>query len=260
MNSQDNEVRPYKLFNQLIADTVVVTMDPGRPEVVNSTNEAGRLAGFRIRTLNLLPPPQQVLVRGEAAFHMNLNRDRIQAVFAEVGRSDIHVPDSLDGATIAVHIPKAAVSMYGDCRGRIEVRHESTGNFAVESKRTKPGTEDFGSNCTLLLQAPAPTVSVPAGLDMAAIAEAGLELTGMSSSEAHSLCQTIDWSSTLVVPVPRDISSVQPVKVDGVDGTLVEIPSHANAYVLLWVKDGVIFSLSGHGGTQDALAAAASLR
>src|SRR2546427_5170947 len=48
-----------------------------------------------------------------------------------------------------------------------------------------------------------PTVSVPPDLNMSDIAEAALELAGMSPAEARSFCQTVDWSSTLVVPIPR---------------------------------------------------------
>ena len=83
----------------------------------------------------------------------------------------------------------------------------------------------------------------------------------MSSSEAHTFCQTVDWSSTLVIPVPRSSSSYETVTVDGVEGTLItETLSQGNRYSLLWVKNGVVQSLAGRGSPADALALAASLR
>ncbi len=237
MGNDEPNSRPYKLINQFIADNVVVTMDPGKPNVVASVTDAAQLTGYPIRTLGSLGAPQNILVHGETAFQMNLNRDRIEALLDEVGRSDIHIPESANGALIAVHIPKVAISTYGDCR-----IHNA-------------------DNCTYLAQAPSPTVSVPPDLNMSEIAEAALELAGMSSGEAHSFCQTVDWSSTLVVPIPRNTSSYETVTVDGVEGTLItEALPQGNQYSLLWVKNGVIHSVMGHGSSSDALALAASLQ
>jgi len=96
---------------------------------------------------------------------------------------------------------------------------------------------------------------------MAAIAEAALELVGMSPAEARSFCQTVDWSSTLVVPIPSNSSSYETVAVDGVEGTLItETLAEGNRYSLLWIKNGVIHSLAGHGNASEALSLAASLR
>jgi hypothetical protein len=104
-------------------------------------------------------------------------------------------------------------------------------------------------------------VSVPPDLNMSEIAEAALELAGMSPAEAHSFCQTVDWSSTLVVPIPRNTSSYETVSVDGVEGTLIqETLSQGNRYSLLWIRNGVIHSLAGRGNSSDALTLAASLR
>ncbi len=116
-------------------------------------------------------------------------------------------------------------------------------------------------NCVYLLQAPSPTVSVPPELKMAEVAEAGLELAGMNPSEAHAYCQTVDWSSTMVVPIPRNNSSYQKVNVDGIEGTLItETGGSSNGYSLLWIKNGVIYSLMGRGDSDQALNLAASLR
>jgi hypothetical protein len=117
------------------------------------------------------------------------------------------------------------------------------------------------TSCTYLVQAPSPTVNVPPELNMSEIAEAALQLAGMTPAEAHSFCQTVDWSSTMVVPIPRNTSSYETVRVDGVEGTLItETFPQGNRYSLLWIKNGVIHSLAGHGNSSDALTLAASLR
>jgi hypothetical protein len=66
-----------------------------------------------------LGAPHNVEVNGETAFQMTINRDRVDTLLEEIGRSDIHIPESANGALIAAHIPKTVISIYGDC----PVRH-----------------------------------------------------------------------------------------------------------------------------------------
>jgi hypothetical protein len=263
MSGSEPDSRPYKLFNQFIADNVVVTMDPGEPDVVSNLSTAAQLTGYPIRVIGSLGTPRRVEVNGETAFQMTINRDRVATLLDEIGRSDIHIPESADGALIAVHIPKAVISMYGDCpvrRGHVASTSQSRAE-ALAERKTERMANMKDTNCTYLIQAPSPTVSVPPDLNMSDIAEAALELAGMSPAEARSFCQTVDWSSTLVVPIPRNSSSYETVTVDGVEGTLImETLAQGNRYSLLWIKNGVIHSLAGHGNSSDALSLAASLR
>ena len=263
MSSVEPDSRPYKLINQFISDNVIITMDPGKPDVVSSTTEAAQLAGYAVRTIGSLGVPQRVEVNGETAFQMTINRDRIETLLEEVGRSDIRIPESANGALIAVHIPKSVISMYGDCP--VRHRHASSNPEsqaeALAERKMERMQNIKDTNCTYLIQAPSPTVSVPRDLNMSDIAGAALELAGMSPAEARSFCQTVDWSSTLVVPIPRNSSSYETVTVDGVEGTLItETLSQGNRYSLMWVKNGVIHSLAGHGNSSDALTLVASLR
>jgi hypothetical protein len=260
MSNGEPDSRPYKLINQFLTDNVVVTMQPGKPNVVPDVAQAAQLAGYPIRSIGSLGAPQSIQVSGETAFQMTLDRDRIETVLDEVGRSDIRIPESANGALIAVHIPKIVVSMYGDC----PVRHNyetSDAQSQAEAMAERKMERRKSMNCVYLIQAPSPTVSIPPDLKMSEIAEAALELAGMSSAEAHSFCQTVDWSSTLVVPIPSNTSSYETVGVDGVEGTLItQNLAQGNRYSLLWVKDGMIHSLAGQGNSSDALTLAASLQ
>lgn len=262
MSNAEPDSRPYKLINQFFADNVIVTMDPGPPQMVTAPSKAAQLAGYRVRTIGGLGAPQHIQVSGETAFQMTINRERVETLLDEVGRSDVRIPESANGALIAVHIPKIAISMYGDC----PVRQGSTNpNQSREEALAERKMEHLAAmkneNCTYFIQAPSPTVSVPPDLNMPEIAAAALELAGMSPAEARSFCQTVDWSSTLVVPVPRNTGSYEKVTVDGVDGTLItqNFPQ-GTRYSLLWIKNGMIHSLAGHGSSSDALTLAASLR
>jgi Putative zinc-finger len=246
--------RTAKMLSQLISDNVVVTMDAGKPQPQPSAAAASKLAGFDVRTIGELGTPRKILVNGEAAFQMTLNRDRMQAILQEAGRSDIQLPSSI-GAMVAVHIPRTVLSAYGNCPERM-AHH---GPPPQEQPGGESNQPDAADNCVFMVQAPSPTVSVPPNLNISQVAEAALELAGMSPSEAHSFCQTVDWSSTLVVPVPGNVSSYQTVNVDGVTGTLISLRSDRNRYSLLWVKNGIIYSLNGHGDPNQALNLAASL-
>jgi hypothetical protein len=225
-----------KQLGQLISDRVVVTMQPGDPTPENSISAASNAAGFEVKALDALGTPSRILVRDEAAFHLQLDRDRMEALLEAVGRTDIAIPPQIDGAEVAVHIPRAVDIRYGQCSG----------------------TNREG--CVQFTQMPSPAISIPASLKMADLAEAMLQLGGMSASEAAAFCQTVDWSSTLVIPVPRNASTTRTVPVDGVNGTLVQSEGRYGAdYALIWVKDKRIFAITGSGAPDQALAVAESL-
>ncbi len=85
---------------------------------------------------------------------------------------------------------------------------------------------------------------------------------GLSPEEAAQFSQTVDWTTTLVIPIPRYGTSYDEVVVDGVDGILVlqDINDHAGNYVLVWVKDDILYALTGPGNKSSALQIANSLR
>ncbi|HEX7363510.1 MAG TPA: hypothetical protein VF283_23710 [Bryobacteraceae bacterium] len=230
-----------KLLAQFISDNVVVTMKPGAPAIASSPQNASAMVGFPVTTLSALGTPQRISVTGEGAFQMTLDRSRIQALFDAAGRSDLSVPLSVDGSLVAVHIPKSVHMQYGNC---------SKTNHAPSA------------NCVNFIQVPSPTVSVPPSLNIAALAEAGLQVAGMDAAQAQAFSQSVDWSSTLVIPVPENAGSYETVPVDGVNGTLIASlprPHSPGGYALIWVKNGIIYSLAGGGSADTALNVAESL-
>jgi hypothetical protein len=84
----------------------------------------------------------------------------------------------------------------------------------------------------------------------------------MSREEAAAFTSTVDWTSTLVVPIPRNAAINEQVVVDGVTGTLIQRSSEEGPqFALLWVKDGIIYAISGLGtNSQQAVEMANSLR
>jgi hypothetical protein len=240
---------PGKMIGQFISDNIVVTMH-SEPQVVADASQAKQLAGFAVRLLSARSDAPRLMVQGEEGFQMTLNRDRLQGILDEFGRSDLQLPSSVDGALLAVQIPKAVTAVYGSC------------SQAGKNRGQKPSSVADLAGCVILTQVPSPTVSVPPDLNIQQLATLALEAAGMSAQDAQAFCETVDWTSTLVVPIPRDAGSYETTSVDGVQGTLITLRGWARGmpgYSLLWVKSGIIYSLTGFGNADQAVPLADSL-
>jgi hypothetical protein len=114
----------------------------------------------------------------------------------------------------------------------------------------------------IMAQIPSPTVNTPPDIDVEQLAEIGLQFTGMTAEQAHAFSQNVDWTSSLVIPIPKNAATYQQVSVDGVTGTLIQRPADdAPEYALVWVKNGVIYAISGLGSdSARAIAMANAMR
>lgn len=245
-NNSGDRGRLMRSLAQMTSDDVVFTLKPGEPQPAATAEQASRMAGFKVRLPGKKLENERIKVLDEQAFHMTVDRDRLQAVLDEAGRSDLQLPQTLDGATIAAHIPKVVLAQYGNCARRADRKEQS----------------NEGTGCFDFVQSPSPTVSVPPELKMAQVAEVGLQLGGMSAEVARQFSQTVDWTSTLVLGIPQG-TSYRTVDVDGVQGTVIERPGRSERgqgrYTILWVKSGILYGLSSSGDSADALTAIESL-
>jgi hypothetical protein len=232
--------------------------EPGDPVNVATTDEASQLAGFNVRAPQDVTP-SRINVMSGASFTFTIDRAKAQALLDEAGRSDLVLPAEVDGADVSVNIPSSVSIAFGTCP-------EPSSESEAERER-KREMETSGSpgrvykDCIILAQIPSPEVSAPASLDIAKLAQLGLEFTGMTAEEAAQFTSTVDWTSTLIVPIPKNAASYQQVTVDGVTGTLIERPTDdAPQFALFWVKDGIIYTIGGLGSnSQKALEIANSL-
>ena len=229
-------------FTELISDSVDMQQEPGEPVQAASADEASELAGFTVRIPSGMTP-SQINVTSAAAFSMTLDRTKVQALLDEAGRSDLVLPTSVDGAEILVDIPASVSVAFGTCP---KPGSEVSGNTEQST------TERLYPDCVIFAQIPSPSINAPADLDIEALARIGLEFTGMSPEEAAEFTSTVNWTSTLLVPIPRNASSHEQVSVDGVTGTLIQRPSDdAPQFALLWVKDGIIYAICGLGSNSQ---------
>jgi prolyl oligopeptidase PreP (S9A serine peptidase family) len=107
---------------------------------------------------------------------------------------------------------------------------------------------------------PSPVVDAPTDLPLVQLAEFGLQFTGMTKDQARAYAQTVDWTSTLVIPIPRNAAQYKPISVDGVNGYLIERTPYYSEYAIVWVKQGIIYAISGYGDAAVGLAMANALK
>jgi hypothetical protein len=228
-------------FTELISNSMNITDEPGEPVEAADAAQASQLAGFNVR-LPGSATPSQIYVMDGASFSMTVDRAKAQALLDEAGRGDLVLPESVDGADISVTIPASASAAYGTCP-----KPEADSSESEDTERRYP-------DCVILAQIPSPSVNAPADLDINQLARIGLEFTGMSPEEAAAFTSTVDWTSTLVVPIPSNAADYEQVSVDGVTGTLIQRRSREgepSTFALLWVKNGIIYAISGRGANSD---------
>lgn len=238
-------------FTELISNSVHMDKKPGDPVQASSAEDASKLTSFTVR-LPKSTTPSQIYVTNAASFTVTVDRTKAQSLLDEAGRSDLVLPASIDGADISVQIPAAVSAGYGTCPKPEKDMSRNQGSGA-------PGRRF--PDCVMLVEMPSPSVNAPADLDINQLAQLGLEFTGMSKDDAAAFTKTVNWTSTLVIPIPKNAATYQQVTVDGVTGTLIQRPADdAPQYALLWVKNGIVYAISGLGAnSQQAIDMANSL-
>jgi hypothetical protein len=241
-----------KQVSDLIASSVTSQQNPGTPVTATDAAQASQLAGFTVRVPQGMTP-SRLSVENAAAFTLKVDVAKVQALLNESGRSDLVLPTSINGENVSVNIPASVSVAFGTCPD------PAAPDTGVQINGGSAGRRY--PDCVILAEIPTPTVSAPADLNIAQLAQIGLEFSGMTSDQAAAFVQTVDWTSTLVIPLPKNAATYDQVNVDGVTGTLIQRPADdAPQYALLWVKNGIIYAISSLGtNSQQAIQMANSL-
>src|SRR5258706_8013724 len=83
----------HQMVAQMISDKVVVSVnekDQPAPDVA----AASQLAGFRAQLLSARKDAPKLVVTGEHAMNLSVDRARLQAIFKEAGHPDLVLPPS----------------------------------------------------------------------------------------------------------------------------------------------------------------------
>jgi hypothetical protein len=127
-----------------------------------------------------------------------------------------------------------------------------------------------GNNRLTFMQSHNPQIALPEGVDMAQLGEIALRVAGMAPDEARRFAQSIDWNSTMLIPVPANASSFRQVDVHGTSGLLIttsgagflppSVQKDANGNpqarepraaqpgsILVWAEGDMVYAVEGTG-------------
>jgi hypothetical protein len=248
-------------IDQLLSDSVTFVKKPGEPVAVASAAEASQKAGIPVRLPASLKPSSLMVQDGVDA-RLKVDLARAQAILDVAGRTDIKLPKAIDGADVEFIVPPMVTAMF-DCG---EPRPMTVKPVDGQVPAVNVQVPQPSSNCVTLMQLASPTVNTPPGVNIAQVGEMALQLAGLTPAEAQHFSQAIDWSSTLVIPLPTDAGSFRDVTVDGVPGVLIESNPRQSGgprnvhYTLFWQKNDTVYALSGTGDATRAIEIAASLQ
>ena len=221
---------------------------PQEPVSYAAATDAGAAAGIRVRTPAWIPPHfslSQIMASSENAARITINTAGLQAVLDTLGLADVQLPEGLDGQTATVRVPPIVTQTY----------------VSSEPVVTRDGSSIERS--VHIVQARSPDVSFPAGLDLSKLAYAGLRVLGMSRDEAYRMSVTIDWRTTLIVPVPSKALAYRPINVAGNEGLLIEGVAADEAWpggVLMWSTGDETFAVAGAVSGEELLEIAQNLQ
>jgi hypothetical protein len=232
-------VDPGKL---LIGDTRQV-LEGGPAQVFTSLDAAASAAGFTPEHPELLPRglvADTVFVHHGGRASAQVDTRALRELMDTFDVRDLQLPAGLDGQSVEIEMPTIMAQSF---RGSGRLR-------------------------AALMQCASPEVSLPKGVDLARLGEIGLRLVGLGRDEAHRLAGTIDWRSTLVVPVLASATSFRQVEVRGDRGLYVETSRtdtpegsrEGPGAAVLWTRAGRVYVLGGNLDRVSMLQMAESVR
>lgn len=240
-------------ISQLFADSVKVTREETEARAVNTPDEAAALVGFNPRLPAEAPGQASYLVQPGTAFTFTVDKARADELLKMMGPGDLAVPAELDGAKVDVTLPDSLLVSYGSCDGPRAGVDASDPDDAAAAASLK--------GCLTLAQMPAPSVSTDAPVNLTELAAIGLQVMGMDEQQARQVAGSVDWATTLVIPIPRGQVSASEVNVDGVTGQLLtQTEEGMPGFTLVWVRAGMLYALTGFGDPQPALDLANGLK
>ncbi len=207
----------------------VVTQELGKPETVDSPEAAATVAGFAPKTLPNRGELIRTYVMQGGAGYLVVDLAGARAIVEAAGADPLLLPDSLDGARVDVTV------------------HDSVGQLY--------------DNGIILLQSPSPDVNYPADVNPTLLGEALLQVLGTEPAEAQRIAQSIDWTSTMLLPIPQDLGTYREVTVNGVSGVLLEPFDPDAEAAVVWQQDGMVYMMrAGRMSVDEMLAYANTVR
>jgi hypothetical protein len=241
--------RIQQLVTGMLADSVTTERDDANRPAATPT-AASAMAGFALQLPRTRLDTPTVIVIGAHDVAVAINRERFRTILDEAGESNVAVPVSVDGSTLSMHTGPAVELRYGHCPS------PAPATLATEVQGPPPPPSDV-ADCVELTETPQVVASGPPGVAFDQLVEIALELSGLSPERATLFQHRLDWRSALAPSPPRFIRSFDTVSVAGAPGLLFGAGGRRGpAYVLVWARNGLVYSLTGYGNAADGVSIA----
>jgi len=209
--------------------------EAGDLQTVTNAAEATTLAGYTVKSPNEMPEGSalsRMQVVSGPHVRFDIDRETMELAVLALGIEDARLPpvDRIAAEAdipVVVHQHYDVDNPYGNAEAWFEV-----------------------------VQAPIPDVAIPSGVDPTLMGELYLRLVGVPAQEAYRLAQTIDWTSTLVVPVPTKSISSAEMEINGQPALLIRGAAEADGYrqrVLMWQQDGIMYAIQSEHLSDSAV-------
>ena len=189
-----------------------IDQEPGALTPVDSLDEAARLTGLTaVRSLPTLGQPAEIYIASGGSGQFTIDEANARTLLEAANLDPNLLPPGIDGARITV------------------------ATFSGIDQRWEDGTT--------LLQMDSPLVQYPESLDPAVLGEALLQILGLDPPEASRLAREIDWTSTLLLPIPTNMASFEETTINGTSG--IGLRSLDGLFhALVWQENGRLYLLA----------------
>ncbi len=203
--------------------------DPVEPRMVQSLSEAEALLGFPVRRPAGVEAFADLQVIPAASARWTVDVGHLREALHAAGADEVAIPDALQGTVLTVTVGPAFVAVF-----------EAEGN-------------PYG-----WVQAPLPAYTMQPEGDVRPLAEAALRLIGMPAEQARRLAQTVNWQTTLLLPIPMAPGmtvEVETIPMAGGEATLFTFPQATRTATgeflpvrfLLWHDEAFLYLIGGVG-------------
>ncbi len=208
-------------FEGMVPGELVWDEEATEPQQVASLDEAIALAPNAFVFAPDLGEPTDVAVGSAGSGTLTVDLAAARAILNIAGVDGNLLPDDLDGSDISV--------------------------------ATEPGIfMHWDEGNTTVVQMPSPSVSYPGNFDPQPIGQALLQFLGMSEEEAVRLSNSIDWTSTLILPIPSEFASFQEVTIQGNPGIVIT-DNEGGESSLIFESGGNLIMMQGNWSADELI-------
>src|SRR5215510_14494636 len=104
----------HQMVSQMVSDKVEITLNEDDKPVPDGA-AAEKAAGFRVQLITARKDDPKLVVAGQHAVNMSVDRARLQEIVEAAGHPELVLPGSLDGTSFSVRILRTVHASYGNC-------------------------------------------------------------------------------------------------------------------------------------------------